>query len=105
MMCTFLGCSDFGNCYENIKLVYEDETEEYCRIEMPDWQPELQYGEPDGTAFTLKAVENYYGEKSVNQDGRRLYARNIDIDPCKKLVSITLPQLPNIHVFAITFGK
>ncbi|MCL2717882.1 MAG: C39 family peptidase [Lachnospiraceae bacterium] len=103
--CVILGCSDFGQCIDRVRFVYEDGKEEECRIEMPEWQPELQYGEPEGTAFVLRSVECYEGSKSINSDGKRLYVRKLKLNQEKRLISLMLPQTPCLHIFSLFLAK
>lgn len=96
-----LGCSECGRYRENLKIKYSDGTIEMKIIDFPEWNYKLDSN--DTILMDTKGIIiDEKGEKNIINHSY-LYGIEIDVSYPKKILSIILPDCPNIHIFAITF--
>ena len=97
------GTATWGNCNTDIILNYKCSNSERLRISIPDWQ----FGKmPDESKDVI-----WYGlgEKRVNDNfeplvERYIYAMKYFIKR-EELVSVTLPDCPNLHIFGLSLEE
>lgn len=94
---SFLECSDWGNFTGNLTINFDDNDCENIVLKFSDW-----YG----------SGENYYQEEiawigenidcKLERNKSRIYASSYEIKSKKPIRYITLPNCPNMHIFAIS---
>lgn len=98
-----LGCGEWGNFSENMILHFEDGESQSIELEFTDWHFSPIYGE--SIAWVGKNVDKNKETAWFNNLPAHIFAKSYDVNYQKKIVSITLPDCPNIHIFAISMGK
>ncbi|WP_455717873.1 hypothetical protein [Anaerosporobacter sp.] len=102
---SFLGCSEWGNYKEDVGITYEDGTRESYRIELSDWMPNLEFGQPQNIAFTSEKAVVLMNGKLVDTEECNIYIAQIHTKVNKRIANITLPECINMHIFAITLKE
>jgi len=92
-----VGSCDHGNYEGYLTIVYSDETIEENRIAYSDWCQEPAYGETILMEFGYR-YDNLGIKENITT---RLYLNKIPLKG-KTIKSIYLPQIPTMHIFAIT---
>ncbi|GEM_PF-2756494 len=100
----FLGCSEWGSHADLVKLIFEDGTKENIPIELTNVVSQSSaYGEE------LVCVGKYAIKTDNTIDiapfNANLFAKLYYIKHKKSISEIILPYCPNIHIFAISFGR
>lgn len=93
-----------GSFKDYIKLTYADgEAEELLIFCSSFWYPKAHFGESDAWAgeYVMYINESYY----IEQRHLNIYANEYRINQTKELVSIELPDCPDMHIFAITMSS
>ncbi len=97
-----MGSSEWGSFIEHLKLNYNDGREETLQITFSDWAAQKPIYDDKfiwgGKVYNKYEGRVYHGEYS-------LFALLRPIPRDKTLVSITLPECSNMHIFAITLCK
>ncbi len=92
-----VGSCDHGNYEGYLTIVYSDETIEENRIAFSDWCQDPAYGET-----ILMEFDYRYDNLGIKENiTTRLYLNKIVLKE-KPIKSIFLPQIPTMHIFAIT---
>ncbi|MDF2987307.1 MAG: hypothetical protein K0R50_2817 [Eubacterium sp.] len=95
----FLGCCEWGSCFDFGKLNFNDNESRDIQINFSDWAIATpvfdEYVAWRGPVYD-KTVSNILHEKN------NLFALFRPIHKNDQLQSITLPQCPNMHIFAVT---
>lgn len=102
---SFLGCSEWGNYKEDVVITYEDGTNASYRIELSDWMPSLEFGQPENIAFNSEKAVVLMNGKLVDTEECNTYIAQIHTKANKRIISITLPECINMHIFAITLEE
>ncbi|GEM_PF-2942594 len=94
-----IGCSEVETAREDLRVGYEDGSEEAIAVGLTYWGAvSPAFGEH--VFWEGNAVSYHDGEPRI-VEGKKLFEQHIVIDSTKRLVGITLPFQPNVHVFAI----
>lgn len=101
----FLGCSEWGNYKEDVVINYEDGVKDIYRMELGDWMPNLEFGQPQNIAFQSEKAVVLVNGKLVDVEECNTYVAHIHTKRDKKITSITLPECINMHIFAITLKE
>ncbi|MFF2148439.1 glycoside hydrolase family 27 protein [Kitasatospora sp. NPDC058190] len=97
----FLGASSGGDVSGTITLHYSDGTSSTAGFGFPNWVTGNPTAFGDSTAVTATHRDTPTGPDQFGTDYVVSYAP-VAITAGKSLVSITLPNLPALHVFSIT---
>lgn len=92
-----VGSCDHGNYEGHLTIVYSDETVEQNRIAFSDWCQEPVYGETIIMEFGYR-YDNLGIKENITT---RLYLNKIPLKG-KPIKSIYFPQIPTMHILAIT---
>lgn len=88
-----------GGQRSKLTINYADGSTQVVDLMVSDWCGGPDYGE--GVAIEMPYR---YDRKGKSAPACRLFRLWWNLDPAKTLTSITLPDNPNIHVFAISLG-
>lgn len=91
----FLLCAEWGDVEDCIKILYEDNSEEYYKILARDVSDTTSVN-----TITLGVTRTIEGE-IVNSKAAISYSR-ISISKGEKIKGIILPESPNLHVISVT---
>jgi amino acid adenylation domain-containing protein len=98
-----LGCGDEGHFSEDMMINYEDGTKETVDLEISCWWLPANYGET--IVWSGKIISR--ADERIHQTPiqGRLYAQSYPLTHNGNVISVTLPDCPNIHLFAVSFTK
>ncbi|MCX5208403.1 hypothetical protein OG689_03665 [Kitasatospora sp. NBC_00240] len=96
----FLGASGIGEAGGTIRLNYTDGTSSTATWGFPSWSCASAPTYPATVAFKVFGRNGTSGLENTGT-GYCLYTRSVPITAGKTLASITLPNAPNVRVFAI----
>jgi hypothetical protein len=96
---SILGCAEFGNYREDIEIELSDGTKQRITTDFSDFYQSAIFGE---TIYWIgAAAERKDGKTNYHNFNARLFAKRYPIKPgC--VVLLTLPQIRNVHIFALT---
>ena len=94
----FLGFSEYGHYQDDCIIGYEDGTVVKKMLSFTDWDSDPQFGEQ--IVWTGSGVKD---GKKFDEDVF-IFMQTIQTKADKKLISLQLPEVPTMHVLAITFG-
>lgn len=97
----FLGCSEWGSFSGDVIINYENGTNESFSLELTDWYLSKPLFE-DTMAWSVQTVKR---SNVIVKEVRYLYAQYHPLKQNGFVASITLPNCPNMHLFAISVGK
>lgn len=100
-----LGCSEFGDFQEYINVSYSDGKGEKILIRFTDWFAEPRYGEKiawEGLIFYKNWDNN---DDACRKRKNRIFMQKYFVNYNQTISSITLPECPNLHIFAISLAK
>lgn len=96
-----LACAEWGSYYyETIVLNYHDSKMEYLNIRIPDISMEPFNEEKIAWSGRTATIDN--GEITIIQPNAKIFSLSYPIDNENIIDSITLPNCPNIHIYAIS---
>jgi amino acid adenylation domain-containing protein len=100
-----LGCSEYGSFREYLTVHCVSGKSYQVPVAFTDyWNEAPQFGET--VAWTGKNVyKKKVGEPYLNPRPHYLYAKKIYLNHQEPISKISLPELPNIHIFAISLVK
>lgn len=94
----FLCCAEWGNFYENIKIIYKDNHTENCYVTFADWIYKTTY---QGLTIAWQGKGMYENrEKTADVF---IFEQAFPVNN-EEIKAIELPYLPNCHIFAITLS-
>ncbi|MCX7922796.1 MAG: BtrH N-terminal domain-containing protein [Clostridia bacterium] len=99
-----LGCSEFGNHSESVTIGYADGSTEKVPLEFTDWAAERPLFKEEIAWVGKGAVQKQTGVE-IFSDSVKLFAKYRALKCKGSMVSITLPDCGNIHVFALSLLK
>lgn len=96
-----LGCSEYGNCIDDIVIKYLDDSYQKLSFTLKDWVLDYNEEAEKDTSIELEKVEINARGKLTGKEKAYLYAVKL---PCnnKSIKTIELPECANMHIFAIT---
>lgn len=97
-----LGTADFGSFKESITLHFVDGSSEEITMGFTELIFEPVYGE--STAWEGRACERLNGKMQVHNSTVKIFAKTFNLSKPGLVTGITLPYLPNIHIFAVTMA-
>jgi len=95
-----LGCSDHGDFSGDIEIEYEDSSKTYLTLGLSDWcgLPTL------GEKIALETPFRYNAASQKEWLSPKFYSQTFKIEG-KKIKRITFPEIPTMHIFAISLEK
>ncbi len=100
---SFLGCAEYGNYAENMKIVSSNEIY-YCNLKFSDWAFAPTFGET--IAWRGYAVEKRKDTATLIKGSlKNILNQTCFFENTHEIKSIILPECPNIHIFSITLLK
>ncbi len=98
-----LGTADFGSFKESITVRFIDGSTEEVNIGFTELVFEPLYGET--VAWEGRACERLDGKIQVHNSKVKIFAKTYKLIKPGRIRGISLPYLPNMHIFAITMVK
>ncbi len=95
-----LGTADFGSFKESIILRFMDGSTEEVIIDFTELIFEPLFGE--SVAWEGRACELLDGKIQVRNSKVKIFSKTYKLSKPGRVKSLSLPYLPNIHIFAIT---
>lgn len=95
-----LGCAEWSNFSDKILIQYADGRSEEAPLEFTDCCYPPVFGE--STAWTGRGTRRNQGVFEPILQEMRLYAKSCPLNTGGEVISIRLPDCPNLHVFAIS---
>ncbi|EPR12333.1 hypothetical protein [Ruminiclostridium papyrosolvens] len=95
-----LGTADFGSFKESIILRFIDGSTEEVNIGFTELVFAPLYGE--SVAWEGRACERLDGKIQVHNSKVKIFAKTYKLNKPGRVKGISLPYLPNMHIFAIT---
>ncbi len=97
-----LGCSDFMNNYESLKLIYMGH-EDIIPFQFTCWFYSPCCGEEK--AYSCQLIRKMFDSEESFCFTANIFSQSYSINPNKLLNYIELPICPDIHIFAISLEK
>jgi hypothetical protein len=98
----FLGSSVNGSFSAPLSLLYQQDVTETVTLGFTDWcRPESERGDVRAFSFPQRIIR---GGSRPETAPNFLWLAAVSANPKRKLAAITLPDLYNLHVFAITLS-
>lgn len=96
-----LGCSEYGNCIDEIEINYCDGLHQKMKFTLNDWVPNYNEIIDNDTSIVLEKVDTNANGIVIGKEKAYLYAIRL---PCcnKGIDTIQLPECANMHIFAIS---
>jgi len=94
----FLCCAEWGNFYENVKITYTGNDTENLYLTFADW---VYKTTSDELTIAWQGNGMFENRKKV---GEVFIFEQVFLLNGKKIKSIELPNSPDCHIFAVTFG-
>ncbi len=98
-----LGCAEWGNVSELMRVTYDDNSFEEICLEFTDWLNIPEFGET--VMWIGKAAERKKEEAEFTNFAVRMFGSSYMLNAEKKAVKLKLPQANNLHIFAISVCK
>ncbi|MFO7582357.1 hypothetical protein [Guyparkeria sp.] len=93
-----LGASEQGNYQADIRLVYEDGSQDDLTLGLSDWCQLPRYGETVAVEFSQRRGAG----GAVERITCRIYLQSLPVDPERALLRVELPDRETMHLFALT---
>ncbi|HEX2927709.1 MAG TPA: hypothetical protein VHP38_15860 [Ruminiclostridium sp.] len=97
-----LGTADFGSFKDSILVHFTSGTTEEITVGFTELIFDPQYGET--TAREGRACERLNGTVQIHNSRVKIFAKTYSFSNPGDVARISLPYLPNIHIFAITLA-
>lgn len=97
-----MGSSEWGSFIEQISVQYVDGSSDNIQVNFSDWASKTPMY--DEIPMWGGKIYNKYEGITYNDDFN-LFAIERSIPEKKEVISITLPDCPNMHIFAVTLYK
>ncbi|PYG86926.1 butirosin biosynthesis protein H-like [Ruminiclostridium sufflavum DSM 19573] len=95
-----LATADFGSFSELVTIHYNDGGTEKIKIGFTEYIFEPSYGEL--IAWEGRACEKTNNAIQIHNSPVKIFANNYKLEKSGRITGISLPYLPNIHIFSIT---
>jgi len=96
----FLGAANHGDYTGEALLIYEDDYQQVIPLSFADWCG----GPSTGEKIAFEFSGRYDNTGNTERINCMLYYRCVDLLD-KHLKGIVLPQIPNVHLFAISLSR
>jgi len=101
-----LACAEFGDQYESLKLIYENNSELSIPIRVTAWESEPKFGETIvWKAPVTQVLPSGMGYTWFDINAHHLFALEFPIANQGLLNRIVLPNCRNIHLFAMALAE
>ncbi|MEA4884877.1 MAG: DUF5060 domain-containing protein [Clostridia bacterium] len=98
--CCLLAAASNGSFMPEIVLGYSDGSTEAVKVGITDWCRESQQGE----AAVIRMDHRHDGiNDKDNSPAPCLFRVSFHVDSNRELVQVSLPEMPDVHIFAMTF--
>ena len=94
------GSCDHGSFNGDLEIGYSDGEREYTSLSFPDWCSEIR----DEDSIALQVPYRYDSSDLEEWIAPKIAICKIPLKG-KKIESITIPEIPTMHLFGITLGK
>lgn len=96
-----LGCSEYGDHSDRIKIVYEDESSQEIMMALSNWTSSVPTFN-DSITLTAGIVERMPDKAQLLPFPVHLYTSIYKLESDNMIDYILLPYYPNLHIFSIT---
>ncbi len=94
----FLGCSEWGEGFGQVRIFYSDGQIENILLHLPDWYN-------NGVIEVTRAWKGQIRGLNQCKDERSLFAVSYELSREVEIERIQLPEIENIHIFSISLEK
>jgi hypothetical protein len=98
-----LGCAEFGDYTDIVKIYYADGNTEDIYISFTDWNKPPLFNEK--VALIGKCVQKVDSSAYIYKEKVHIFAKEYNLSNNNEIIGIQLPDCPKIHLFAISLGR